>query len=126
MPVEIIPTPNGPKSVGPYSQCAAAGPFVFLSGQLGLDPATGKLAGDDVASQARQAFTNIKAILGDAGLSLNNIASADVFLVDLKDFAAMNAIYAEFMGDHKPCRTTVQVAALPLGGVVEIRVVAAR
>jgi len=111
------------KPVGPYSQAIRWGNLVFCSGQLGLDPASGKLV-EGVEAQARQALTNIGALLKAAGADLNHVMKATVFLTDLANFSAVNAIYAEFMSENRPARSTIQVAALPLGGLVEIEVIA--
>jgi 2-iminobutanoate/2-iminopropanoate deaminase len=122
MPVEIVPTPSAPGAAGPYSPAVRAGDFLSLAGQIGLDPATGKLAGDDVATQARQVLANIRAVLGDCGATLADVAKTTVFLVDMGDFAAMNDVYAEAFAGHKPARSTIAVAALPAGARVEIEV----
>ncbi len=121
MPVEMLKTPSAPPALGPYSHAVKAGDWMILAGQLGLDPTTGVLA-DGVDAQARQALTNIRGILSDHGCTLNDVAKALVFVADLADFPVINAAYAEFFGDHKPARSTVQVAALPAGGAVEIEV----
>ncbi len=118
--MRIIQTDKAPAAVGPYSQAIETDCMLFLSGQLGLDPATGKLA-QGFAAQVRQVLQNIKAVLAETGLDLNAVVNSDVFLTDLSKFAEFNAIYAEFFVMHKPCRTTVQVAGLPLGAEVEIR-----
>jgi 2-iminobutanoate/2-iminopropanoate deaminase len=115
---------NAPAAVGPYSQAIAAGDFVFCSGQLGLDPQTGKFAGDDVQSQTRQALTNLGAVLDAAGSGLARVVKTTVFLADMADFKAMNEVYATFFGDTPPARSTVAVKDLPLGGRVEIEAVA--
>ena len=122
MPVEIVPTPNAPGAAGPYSPAVRAGDWLSLAGQVGLDPATGKLAGDDVATQARQVLANITAVLGDCGATLSDVAKTTVFLVDMGDFAAMNEVYAEAFAGHRPARSTIAVAALPAGARVEIEV----
>jgi 2-iminobutanoate/2-iminopropanoate deaminase len=122
MPVEIVPTPSAPGAAGPYSPAVRAGDFLSLAGQIGLDPATGKLAGDDVATQARQVLANISAVLGDCGATLADVAKTTVFLVDMGDFAPMNDVYAEAFAGHKPARSTIAVAALPAGARVEIEV----
>ncbi|MBM3498851.1 MAG: reactive intermediate/imine deaminase [Armatimonadetes bacterium] len=109
--------------VGPYSQAVRWGSVVFCSGQLGLDPGSGKLV-EGVEAQARQALTNIGNLLKAAGSDLAHVVKATVFLVDMAAFPVVNPIYAEFMGDNRPARSTVQVAALPLGGLVEIEVIA--
>jgi 2-iminobutanoate/2-iminopropanoate deaminase len=123
--VEPLSTPSAPGAVGPYSPAVRAGDWVILSGQLGLDPATGKLV-DGVEAQARQALANVAAVLGDCGASLSDVAKSLVFVTDLGDFATVNAVYAEAFGDHRPARSTVQVAALPAGAQVEIEVWAFR
>ena len=122
MPVEIVPTPNAPGAAGPYSPAVRAGDWLSLAGQVGLDPATGKLAGDDVATQARQVLANITAVLGDCGATLADVAKTTVFLVDMADFSAMNEVYADAFGGHRPARSTIAVAALPAGARVEIEV----
>jgi 2-iminobutanoate/2-iminopropanoate deaminase len=119
-PPEPIPTPNAPPVAGPYSAAVRAGDWIVLAGQVPLDPATGKLVDGDAAAQCRQVLANINAVLGDCGATLADVAKTTVFVTDLGDFAAMNAVYAEAFGDHKPARSTVQVAALPLGAKVEI------
>ena len=114
-----------PKPVGPYSPGMVFDRLVFVSGQGATDPATGQLAGLDVASQTEQVFRNIRTILEAAGTDLSHVLRCGVFLVDMRDFEAMNAVYARVFGDHRPARTTVQVAALPIPGLrVEIDAVA--
>ena len=125
MPVEPVPTPNAPPVAGPYSPAVRAGDWLVLAGQVGLDPQTGKLA-DGVEAQAQQVFANIKAVLGDCGATLNDVAKATVFVTNIGDFAAVNAVYGDAFGDHRPARSTVQVAALPAGAEVEIEVWAYR
>jgi 2-iminobutanoate/2-iminopropanoate deaminase len=116
-----------PKPVGPYSPGMVFDRLVFVSGQGATDPATGQLAGLDVASQTEQVFRNIRTILEAAGTDLSHVLRCGVFLVDMRDFEAMNAVYARVFGDHRPARTTVQVAGLPLPGLrVEIDAVACR
>ena len=118
MPATPVPTPNAPPVAGPYSPAVRAGDWLVLAGQVGLD-ANGKIA-DGVEAQARQVLANIAAVLGDCGASLTDVAKTLVFVTDLGDFATINAVYAEAMGDHRPARSTVQVAGLPGGAVVEI------
>lgn len=114
-----------PKPVGPYSPGMAFNRLVFVSGQGGTDPATGKLAGDDVEIQTEQCLKNVKTILEAAGSGLPHVLRCGVFLVDMKEFRKMNAVYARMFGDHRPARTTVQVAGLPGDGLrVEIDAVA--
>ncbi|WP_320171675.1 Rid family detoxifying hydrolase [Maridesulfovibrio sp.] len=123
--LDFIATENAPAAVGPYSQAVACDNVLYISGQLGLDPETMKLA-DGFAAQAKQSVKNLGAILEEAGCAVTDIISVDVFLVDMGEFKTLNEIYADFMGDHKPARAAIQVAALPLGGLVEIKCVARR
>ena len=123
---KVIATDKAPKAIGPYSQAIEADGLVFTSGQLGLVPETGELA-EGVEAQARQALMNIKAVLAEAGLTMDNVVKTTVLLADMADFAAVNAIYAEFFTEGSyPARSAFQVAALPLGGLVEIDTVCAR
>jgi 2-iminobutanoate/2-iminopropanoate deaminase len=119
-----ILTANAPAPVGPYSQAIRVDGFVFCSGQVGLDPATGKIIDGGVGAQARQVLDNLAAVLAGAGLALDAIVKTTIFLVDINDFAAVNAVYGERMGTPPPARSTVAVAALPLGALVEIEAVA--
>lgn len=121
---QVIATAKAPAAVGPYSQAIKANGFVFTAGQLGLDPATGKLVEGDVTDQARQALKNLQAILEAAGSSLEQVVKVTVFLKDINDFKRVNEVYAEFFKASPPARSAVQVAALPLGGLVEIEAVA--
>ena len=120
MSVNPIDTPNAPPVAGPYSPAVRAGEWVVCAGQVGIDN-NGKLA-DGVEAQARQVLANIKAVLGDCALTMNDVAKATVFVTDIGAFGTVNAAYAEAFGDHKPARSTVQVAALPAGAEVEIEV----
>ncbi len=120
---EIISTDKAPAAIGPYSQAVKAGNLLFVAGQIGMDPATGQLL-EGIEAQTRQALLNLKAILEAAGASLEQVVRIGVFLQDLKDFQAMNAVYAEFFPQSPPARTTVQVAALPRGALVEIDAIA--
>jgi 2-iminobutanoate/2-iminopropanoate deaminase len=114
-----------PKPVGPYAPGVVFERLVFVSGQGAIDPATGQLAGLDVAAQTRQVFRNLEAILIAAGTDLSHVLRCGVFLVDMRDFAAMNDVYAQVFGSHRPARTTVAVSALPHAGLrVEIDAVA--
>jgi len=122
MPVESVPTPNAPASAGPYSPAVRAGDWLALAGQVGIDPATGKLPYDGVGGQTRQALANIAAVLGDCGATLSDVAKTTVFLVDMGDFPVMNEVYADAFAGHRPARSTIGVAALPLGAQVEIEV----
>ena len=116
---------NLPKPVGPYSPGMGFERLVFVSGQAAMDPATGKLAGDDIERQTEQCLKNVQAILEAAGSSLQHVLRCGVFLIDMREFQKMNAVYARMFGDHRPARTTVQVAGLPGDGlVVEIDAIA--
>lgn len=121
MSVEPIPTPSAPPVAGPYSPAVRAGDWVVCAGQVGLDPKTGTIA-DGVEAQARQVLANIKAVLGDCGVTMDQVVKTTVFVTDLGHFQTVNAVYAEAFGNHKPARSTVQVAALPGGAAVEIEV----
>ena len=121
-----ISTPNAPAAIGPYSQGIQAGSTLFVSGQLPIDPATGAFAGEDIASQTRQSLTNIKNILAAAGASMNDVVKTTVMLKNIGDFAAMNAVYAEFFAEPFPARAAYQVAALPKDALVEIECIAVR
>jgi len=122
--LKFVATDKAPAAVGPYSQAVRAGGFVHVSGQLGLIPATGQFAGSDFEAQARQALANMGAILAEAGCLTTDIVSVDVFMTDLANFKLFNGIYDEFMAGHRPARAAVQVSALPLGGIVEMKCVA--
>ena len=121
---EIITTDRIAPSVGPFSAAVRAGDLLFLSGQVGLDPATGKLVAGDIDVQTEQIFTNISAVLEAAGKSFDDVMKTTVYLADMRDFAAMNAVYARYFQTPYPARTTIQAAGLPLGAPVEIEVVA--
>ena len=110
--------------MGPYSQAVRVGNFVFAAGQLAIDPAVGKLIEGDVAIQTRQVLTNLSAVLEAAGSSLDRVVKTTVFLKDMGQFKAMNAVYGEFLHSDPPARSTVEVAALPLGALVEIEAIA--
>jgi 2-iminobutanoate/2-iminopropanoate deaminase len=122
---QVIATQNAPAAVGPYSQAIQAGTLVYTAGQLGMDPERGALVEGGVQAQTRQALTNLQAVLAAAGGSLANVVKTTVFLQDMGDFQAMNQVYAEFFAQDPPARSAVEVAALPLGGLVEIEAVAA-
>ena len=125
MSLRAVRTAAAPAPVGPYSQAVVAGGFVFASGQIPLDPATGKLVGGEIEAQTERVLDNLRAVLEAAGSSLGQVVRASVYLVDLAVFPRVNAVYARyFVSDPKPARSTVQVAALPLGAQVEIDVIA--
>ncbi|VAX19916.1 RidA/YER057c/UK114 superfamily protein [hydrothermal vent metagenome] len=119
-----IETNQAPQAIGPYSQALVCDGMVYTSGQIGLNPHSGELAGDDVETQARQVMANLEAVLGEAGSFFGEVIKSTIYLTDLKDFAIVNEIYAEFFPETKPARSTVQVAALPLGAKVEIDMIA--
>ena len=123
---QIIHTENAPAAIGPYSQAVKAGNLLFVSGQLPIDPATGAFAGEDVATQTRQSLTNVNAILEEAGYSCADVVKATVLLAEIADFAAMNAVYAEFFTSNCPARAAFAVKDLPKGAKVEIEVIAAK
>ena len=123
---KVISTEKAPAAIGPYSQAIEVGNFLFASGQLGLDPATGDFAQGGVQAQTEQAFQNVKAILEKAGYGLENVVKTTVYLADMADFAAVNEIYAkQFSGDF-PARSAVAIKTLPKNGLVEIEVIAAK
>jgi 2-iminobutanoate/2-iminopropanoate deaminase len=115
---------NAPAAVGPYSQAIRMGDFIFTAGQVALDPAGGALVGDDVAAQTEQVIGNLKAVLAAAGAGLEHVIKTTVFLQSMNDFAAMNAVYARHFPEPFPARSTVEVGALPKGGLVEIECIA--
>lgn len=124
MSKEIIATEKAPAAVGPYSQGVRVGDFVFTAGQLGIIPGTKEFAGPDVEAQTRQALENVKAVLEAGGSCLKHAVKATVFLADMGEFSCMNGVYAEFFLEKPPARSAVQAAALPLGGRVEIEMIA--
>lgn len=124
--MNVICTKNAPAAVGPYSQAIDCGDFVFLSGQIHLVPETGLVAKGGLEAQAHQMFANIKAVLAEAGMSLSNVVKTTVFMTDLSQFAAFNAIYAEYFKAPYPARSCVEVSALPKGVLVECELIARR
>lgn len=122
--MEIISSQHAPAAIGPYSQAVRAGNLLFASGQIPIDPATGKIEATDFEGQTRQVLANVKGVLQGAGLTMENVVKCTVFLKDMADFPKLNPLYAAAFGDHKPARSTVQVAKLPLDALVEIEVVA--
>lgn len=117
-------TDSAPAAIGPYSQAVSDGDWLYTSGQVGLDPATGDLVPGGFDPQARRVLENLRQVLAAAGCTFADVIKANVFVVDLADFPRLNALYAEAMGDHRPARSTIQVAALPKGALVEIDLVA--
>ncbi len=121
---KIIATTNAPGAIGPYSQAVDCGAFLITSGQVPIDPATGEFVPGGIAEQTRQSLTNVKAILEAAGLTMDHVVKTTVFLQDMGDFAAMNAVYAEFFTEgNYPARSAVEVAKLPKGALVEIEAI---
>jgi 2-iminobutanoate/2-iminopropanoate deaminase len=123
--MDFVASSGAPKAIGPYSQAVKANGFLFTSGQVALDPASGNLVEGDFAAQARRVFENLKAVLREAKSDFRHVVKATVFVTDLANFQTLNTIYGEYFGDHKPARTTVQVAGLPKGAQLEIDLVAA-
>ncbi len=124
---EAVHTTAAPAAIGPYAQAIAAGPYLFASGQIPIDPATGQLVDGGIEAQTRQVMANVAAVLAAAGLAFGDVVKTTIFLTDMNDFAALNAVYGEsFEGGPAPARSTVAVAALPRGAAVEIDVIALR
>ena len=124
MSMRTISTDRAPKAIGPYSQGIAASGFLFLSGQVPLDPGTGQLVQGTVQEEVTRVLENLKGVLEAAGSGLQRVVRTTVYLTNLEDFTAMNEVYARYFGDHRPARSTVQVAALPRGARVEIDAIA--
>lgn len=123
---EIITSPNAPKAIGPYSQAVNIGPMLFLSGQLGMDPKTGKFVEGGFEAQARQALKNQKAILEEAGFSLKDVVQCQVFVKDLDNYPKFNSIYTEFFKENYPARAVLEVSRIPADGLVEIMMIAVK
>ena len=124
MDKKVIRSEKAPKALGPYSVAIRSGNLVFASGQLGLDPVTGDLVPGEIEAETRQSLTNLSHVLADAGSGLDAVVKTTVFLREIGDFPKMNAVYAEFFPENPPARSTVQVAALPKNGAVEIDLIA--
>lgn len=122
--LQVIATDNAPKAVGPYSQAIRANGFIFLSGQIPLDPKTGTIIGGSIAEQTRQVMNNLANVLESAGSDLSKVVKTTVFLIDMGNFDEMNAVYGEFFSGTKPARATVQVSKLPKNANIEIEAVA--
>lgn len=118
--MQFIATDKAPKAIGPYSQAVRSGNTLYTSGQIPLDPATGDLVSGDFEAMTRRVFENLKAVLEASGASFRQVVKTTVYLTTMADFPRLNAIYAEYFGDHKPARSTVAVAELPKGAPVEI------
>lgn len=124
MDKRIIQTTEAPAAIGPYSQAIAIGPFVYTSGQIALDPASGQLVNGDVTQETERVLQNLSAVLAAAGCSLSDVVKTTIFLTDLGNFATVNEVYGRFFGESSPARSTVGVHALPRGAAVEIEAVA--
>lgn len=124
MPTQILHTDQAPAAIGPYSQATIANGVLYTAGQIALDPASGQVVAGDVVAQSEQVFRNLGAVLGAAGASWMDVAKTTVYLMDMRDFPRMNDVYARVMGDARPARSTVQVAGLPRGVLVEIDLIA--
>lgn len=122
--LEKIFTPNAPAPIGPYNQAVRSGDFVFCSGQIPLDPVSGEIVPGDVSAQTRQVMKNVEAVLTAADATFSSVVKTTIFLIDMNDFAAVNAVYGEYFVDTPPARSTVAVAGLPRGSRVEIEVTA--
>lgn len=120
----IVSASGAPAAVGPYSHAVRTGGLLFCSGQVALDPETDTFVGGDVAAQTRRVFDNVRAVLAEAGAELGDVVKTTVYLQTMDDFQAMNAVYADAFGDHRPARSTVAVVGLPVGARVEIEVIA--
>ena len=119
-----VETPQAPKAIGPYAQAIRAGGLVYTSGQIGMDPATGALVPGGIEAQTRRVLENLKAVLAASGSSLEKVLRVTVYLTDLAHFQAMNRIFSEYLDAHRPARSTVGVAALPMGALVEMDMIA--
>ena len=124
MKCKVVQTDRAPAAIGPYSQGIAAAPWLFVSGQLGIQPETGELVSTDFAPQARQALENLRQIVLAAGSDLNQVTAVDVFVTNIENFAEFNKIYTEYFSEHRPARAVVEVSALPKGACVEIKCIA--
>lgn len=125
MSLEIVHTAKAPAAIGPYSQGVVANGFLFTAGQIAIDPATGQIVGGDVAAQTERVMANLAAVLAEAGASWKDVVKTTVFLHDMGDFPVVNEVYGRALGDARPARSTVQVAALPRGVLVEIDAIVA-
>ncbi len=122
--MKVISTKKAPAAIGPYSQAIRVGNLVYTSGQIPIDPSTGVFVKGGIKEQTRQSLTNVKAVLGEVGLTMSNVVKTTVFMADMGDFADMNSIYAEFFTEPYPARSAVAVKTLPKGALIEIEVIA--
>ena len=123
--IELLSAPGAPEAIGPYSHAAKVGDMIYCSGQIPIDPETKALVPGGIEDQTRQVLKNMKAVLDSQGVDFTAIAKTTIFLTDLTDFPIVNGIYSEAFGDHKPARSTIQVAGLPMGALVEIECIVA-
>ncbi|MEM7028498.1 MAG: RidA family protein [Chloroflexota bacterium] len=121
---QVIQTDHAPAAVGPYSQAIKLNNLIFTAGQIGLDPATGKIVDGGIEAQTRQVMSNLEAVLKEAGVGMDAIVKTTIFLTDLGNFGTVNGIYGEYFADAPPARSTVEVAGLPLGAIVEVEAIA--
>ena len=126
MDLRVVSTEKAPKAIGPYSQAIVTGDLIFTAGQIGLEPATGEIVGGDIKLQTARVLDNLAAVLEAAGSGLDRVLKCTVFLADFAEFAAMNEVYAQRFGEHRPARSTVGTSALPRGARVEIECIAVR
>ncbi|MEW6508492.1 MAG: RidA family protein [Bacteroidota bacterium] len=124
--IRIVKTYDAPEAIGPYSQAIESNGFLFLSGQIAIDPSTNQITGNEIEQQTRQIFKNVKAVLKAAGSKISNVVKCTVFMIDLGDFSKMNKIYEEEFEGHRPARSTVQVARLPKDALIEIECIAVK
>lgn len=124
--INVIHSDKAPKAVGPYSQALEFNGFIFTSGQLPLIPESGELISDDIKEATKRSLDNLKAVLEEAGSSLEKVVKVNIFLADINDFAAVNEVYATYFDAHKPARSCVEVANLPMGGLLEIEAIAVK
>ncbi len=124
MEKQVISTQKAPQAIGPYSQGIIAGNMIFTSGQLGMNPSTGEFVNSSIQDETRQALENLKAVLEQAGATLNDVVKVTVFIKDMNQFGLINEVYGQFFSEHKPARSCVEVARLPKDGSVEIEAVA--
>jgi 2-iminobutanoate/2-iminopropanoate deaminase len=122
--MQIHHTDHAPAAIGPYAQAVSQGDWLFTSGQIALDPASGRIVEGGFEAQAKQVLANLTQVLSSAGCSFSDVVKATIYIVDMADFPTLNALYGEMLGDHRPARSTVQVAALPMDALVEIDLVA--
>lgn len=124
--INVIHTDKAPKAVGPYSQALEFNGFIFTSGQLPLIPESGELISDDIKEATKRSLDNLKAVLEEAGSGLDKVVKVNIFLADINDFAAVNEVYGTYFDTHKPARSCVEVANLPMGGLLEIEAIAVK